>query len=311
MIDIVQLLYAVIIGLVQGIAEWLPISSKTQVLLASSYLYGFSYQDAYTFGLFMEVGTIFATIIYFRKELLILIKVLQRQGTDLDNKLFVFIVVATFVTGIVAVPLYLIADSITGVVIGIPMIIIGMVLIGDAILIYYSRTRKNQIAVLKTLKNLTMRDYIIIGFVQGIAALPGVSRSGITTSTMLIMDIEPDESFRLSFFLSIFASLGAFGVTLIFKHKSVMASLSSISLLGLVIAIITATIVSLLLIDFLINVAGKKEIIYVTSGLGVIAITFGLLYILLQFPSFFLPTVVIIALIAIITVLVLIYFKLT
>lgn len=151
MFDIVQLIYSVIIGLVQGIAEWLPISSKTQVLVSRMLLFKFPFDVAYTFGLFMEIGTIFATIIYFRKELLILIRVLQRQGTELDNKLFVFIVIATIVTGIVGVPLYLIADSIPNIAIGIPMIIIGLVLIGDAIFIYISRTREVYPRFLKSL----------------------------------------------------------------------------------------------------------------------------------------------------------------
>ncbi len=283
MITIMQLFYSIIIGFVQGIAEWLPISSKTQVLVSSILLFKFPFDIAYTFGLFMEIGTIFATIIYFRKELLILIRVLQGQGTELDNKLFVFIVIATIVTGIVGVPLYLIADSIPNVAIGIPMIIIGLVLIGDAIFIYISRTRRSISTIFKKFGDLTWKDYLLIGFVQGIAALPGVSRSGITTSTMLIMDIEPDECFRLSFFLSIFASLGAFGATLVFKHSSVISAINQISLIGLVIAIITATIISLFLIDFLIKIASKTGIIYLTSGLGIIAILFGVIYTLFEY----------------------------
>jgi undecaprenyl-diphosphatase len=57
MIPIVQFVYSVLIGIVQGVAEWLPVSSKTQVLLVSSYLLKLDYQQAYTFGLLMEIGT--------------------------------------------------------------------------------------------------------------------------------------------------------------------------------------------------------------------------------------------------------------
>lgn len=280
MITIVQLFYSIILGIVQGVSEWLPISSKTQVLIASNALLNLTYQQAYTFGLFMEIGTTFAAIIYFRKELLILLKVIRLQGSDEENKLFVFVATATIVTGIIAVPLYIIADSITGVAIGIPMIIIGLILLGDAIFIYYSRNVKNQEKTVKKFSDLTMKEYVLIGAVQGIAALPGVSRSGITTSTMLLMDIEPAECFRLSFLVGIFASIGAFGVTLLFSHTNIVSAISSLSLLGLLIAIITATIISLFLIDFLIKIAGKSEIIYLVSALGLIAISFGLLYIL-------------------------------
>ena len=283
MFDVTQLLYSIIIGIVQGIAEWVPVSSKTQVLIVSSFLYNFNPSEAYTFGLFKDIGTIIASIIYFRKELLLLFNVLIGKGTDQDKELFKFVVIATVVTGIVAVPLYLfVKDAITGVAIGIPMIIIGLVLIGDAIFIYYSRTKRSESIIFRKFKNLTWKDYVIIGFVQGIAALPGVSRSGITTSTMLVMDIEPEECFRLSFLISIFASIGAFGVTLVFSRSDVASALGSLSLIGLVISIIVATIVSLFFIDFLIKIAGKTEIIYLTSGLGIIAIVFGLLYVLFQ-----------------------------
>ena len=280
--SLIQLVYSILIGLVQGISEWLPISSKTQVLIASTYLLNLTFDEAYTFGLFMEIGTIFAAIIYFEPELLILIRVLLLKGTDAEKKLFFYVFISTLITGIIGVPLYHIADRITGITVGIPMLVIGIILIADAILIRYSKKKYNQDKLRKKFEDLTIKDYLIIGAAQGIAALPGVSRSGITTSTMLIMDIEPREAFRLSFLIGIFASIAAFGLTLVVSYSNVSVALASIGILGLIIAILTATIVSLFLIDFLINVASKSQIVYLTSGLGIIAIGFGLLYIIFQ-----------------------------
>jgi undecaprenyl pyrophosphate phosphatase UppP len=100
----------------------------------------------------------------------------------------------------------------------------------------------------------------------------------MTTSALLLMDVEADEAFRLSFVTGIFASVAAFGLTLFVSSANVTAALASISTTGLVIAIITATVVSLFLIDFLIKVAGKKQIVYVTAGLGIIAIASGIIY---------------------------------
>ena len=280
--SLIQLVYSILIGLVQGISEWLPISSKTQVLIASTYLLNLTFDEAYTFGLFMEIGTIFAAIIYFEPELLILIRVLLLKGTDAEKKLFFYVFISTLITGIIGVPLYLIADRITGITVGIPMLVIGIILIADAILNRYSKKKYNQDKLRKKFEDLTIKDYLIIGAAQGIAALPGVSRSGITTSTMLIMDIEPREAFRLSFLIGIFASIAAFGLTLVVSYSNVSVALASIGILGLIIAILTATIVSLFLIDFLINVASKSQIVYLTSGLGIIAIGFGLLYIIFQ-----------------------------
>ena len=66
-----------ILGLIQGISEWLPISSKTQVTVASISLLHLTFSQAYTLGLFFEIGTILAAVIYFRKELLSLVETLN------------------------------------------------------------------------------------------------------------------------------------------------------------------------------------------------------------------------------------------
>ena len=277
MLTLTALLHSIIIGIVQGISEWLPISSKTQVLIASSYLLNLNYAQAYTFGLFIEIGTVIAAVIYFRRDLWNLVKMIMRPKLHPDKRLLVYVIVATVATGIVGAPLYLVADSITGVSIGIPMLVVGAVLIGDAVLIRYTKKRAGSISV-KKFADLRLRDYIIVGITQGIAALPGVSRSGITTSTMLLMKVEPDEAFRLSFIIGIFASTAAFLLTLVASHSNVTAALAGIGITGLIVAIVVATIISLFLIDFLIKVAGKAQIVYVTGGLGVLAIAAGLLY---------------------------------
>ena len=283
---ILQLLYAIIIGIIQGVSEWLPISSKTQIIVSTHYLLNLTIQQGYIFGLFMEIGTLMAAIIYFRKELVELVKVLGGSKDAMQKKLFSYVLTVTIITGVVAAPLYfitiiIIGNSNTGSAVGIPMLILGIILMADAALIRYSRTRRGTGISPRTLKDLTVKDYVVIGVSQGISALPGVSRSGITTSAMLLSNVEPDEAFRLSFTAGIFASAGAFALTLIASRNSVAASIAGIGLTGLAVAIVTSTVISLFLIDFLIKVAGKQKIIYVTAGLGVIAIASGLLYLAL------------------------------
>jgi len=277
----IQLLYSVIIGIIQSVSEWLPISSKTQIIVSSTYLLKLSFQQAYTFGLFMEIGTLAAAIIYFRKELAQLIHALLGSKDNKQRKLLAYVVVVTVITGIIGAPLYLIADSITGIAIGVPMLVIGFVLLADAALIRFSRKRQEKGKVLRKLENLTIKDYVLIGITQGVSALPGVSRSGITTSAMLLLGVEPGEAFRLSFVAGIFAAAAAFGLTLTVTRSNVAASLAGIGLTGLAVAIVVSTIISLLLIDFLIKVAGKRNIIYLTAGLGTIAMATGLLYLAL------------------------------
>lgn len=281
MSSLIQLIYSVIIGLVQGISEWLPVSSKTQIIVTSTLLLKLTYQQAYTFGLFMEIGTLVGAIIYFRKDLVKLVEVLAGSKDPGKRSLFIYVVVVTVVTAIIAAPLYLVADSIGGIALGIPMTILGVILLGDAALISYSKKRQLTKVTLKKLQQLNLKDYVIIGVTQGIAALPGVSRSGITTSTMLLLGVEPEEAFRLSFLAGIFAAAGAFGLSLVASRKNVSASIAAIGGTGVVLAIITATIISLFLIDFLIKVAGKQKITYLTAALGVIAIASGLIYLVL------------------------------
>ncbi len=280
MLTILQVIYSIIIGIVQGISEWLPISSKTQVLVVSQYLLGLNFSQAYTFGLFMEIGTTIAAVVYFRKELLILINALIGRAKSKEEKnLLVYVVIATVITGIIGVPFYLAADSITGISVGIPMLIIGLVLIGDALVIRHSRRKQREGMNLRKFKDLSFKDYVLVGIAQGIAALPGVSRSGITTSALLLMKVEADVSFRLSFLIGIFASIAAFALTLIVSKANVMAALAQVSLSGIAIAIVVSAIVSFFLIDFLIKISGRSRIVYVTGALGIIAMASGAIYI--------------------------------
>jgi undecaprenyl-diphosphatase len=275
-----KLLVGLILGVVQGVSEWLPVSSKTQIIIASTYLIHITFQQAYTFGLFMELGAIIAAVIYFRRELLSLIRVLIGKGTGSEKKLFVYVVVATVITGIIGVPLYLFADSLTGISLGIPMMIVGLILIVDSLLIGYSKKRQREGTNRRKLADLKMKDYVLVGIAQGIAALPGVSRSGTTTSAMLLMNVEPDEAFRLSFVIGIFAAAAAFLLTIVVSHTNVTAVLSIIGTSGLVVAILTATVVSLFLIDFLIKIARKSKIAYLTAALGIIAILGGIIIVI-------------------------------
>jgi undecaprenyl-diphosphatase len=281
MTTLVQVIYSIIIGAVQGISEWLPISSKTQVLVTATYLLNLTYSQAYTFGLFMEIGSSLAAIIYFRREIWALIQVLLGNRETLKKRLFVYVLTATICTGIIGAPLYIYADSLTAIPIWLPMMIIGLVLLGDAVFIRYSRKMHAQGGNVRKLENLSFKDYVLVGIAQGIAALPGVSRSGITTSTLLLMKVEADEAFRLSFIIGIFASLAAFALTVIATRANVTTAVAGVGITGILIAIATATVVSLFLIDFLLKIAKSSKIVYLTAALGLIALGSSLLYLAL------------------------------
>src|SRR5712664_812262 len=261
-------LYAIILGLVQGISEWLPISSKTQILFASTLLFSLPLAVAYAFGLFMEIGSVGSAVVYFRRDIRSLFK---------DRRLVVYLLVVTIVTGLVGAPLYYLTDKVltsSPYNIGIPMVLLGLVLIGIGFYIRYSRT-KPRLAV--GLEEMKLKNYIVIGIAQGIAALPGVSRSGMTVSTMLLMGVKPEQAFRLSYLAYIPASLGAFFVTLILSRSQVDTAIQVVEPTGVLIAIVTAAIVGIFVISYLLKFAKTSRIYVIDFALGSVALIVGVI----------------------------------
>jgi len=261
-------LFAVILGLVQGISEWLPISSKTQVLYVSTFLFSLPIAVGYAFGLFMEIGSIGSAITYFRNDIWSLFK---------DRRLLVYLFVVTAVTGIVGVPLYFLADKVltsNPYNVGIPMTLLGLVLIGTGLYIRYARTRPAQVMGLQEMK---LKNYIIVGVAQGIAALPGVSRSGMTVSTMLLMGVKPEQAFRLSYLAYIPASLGAFLVTLLLSKSQIDTAIQTVEPTGVLIAIVTAAMIGIFVISYMLRFAKTSRIYVIDFVLGTIALTIGII----------------------------------
>ncbi|MCY0850661.1 undecaprenyl-diphosphate phosphatase [Sulfuracidifex metallicus] len=269
------LILGVILGVVQGISEWIPISSKTQILIVSYFVLGLGFASGYAFGLFMEIGTLAAAIIYFRRELYSVVLAIFRKGKREDKVLLRYLIITTIITGLMGVPIYLfIVNLVKGPIIGIPMMILGFVLIIDGITIYF--TRKSYIPK-KELLQLTWKDYFIVGLAQGLAALPGVSRSGMTTSALILLGVKPQEAFRLSFLALIPASIGAIGVTLLFSRHTIESTLGLVSYDALGISILVATLVSLVLIESLLKFARSNKILLLVFTLGILALISGLI----------------------------------
>lgn len=263
--------YAIILGLVQGTSEWLPISSKTQILFASTLLFSLPLAVAYAFGLFMEIGSVGSALVYFRRDIRSLFK---------DRRLVVYLLVVTIVTGLVGAPLYYLTDKVltsSPYNIGIPMVLLGLVLVGIGFYIRYSRTKPRLVVGLEQMR---LKNYIVIGIAQGIAALPGVSRSGMTVSTMLLMGVKPEQAFRLSYLAYIPASLGAFFVTLILSRAQVDTAIQVVEPSGILIAIATSALVGIVVISYLLKFAKKSRIYIIDFVLGAIALVLGIIAIL-------------------------------
>jgi undecaprenyl-diphosphatase len=268
----------VLLGVVQGISEWLPISSKTQILIVSSLFLGLTFSEGYTLGLFLEIGSFIAAVIYFRKEVLLVLKSLVGRGTPEGLLLLKYLVVLTLITGVMGVVIYVGVSSLNlGNAIGVPMVILGSVLILDGLLITISRKRYTPRLTLET---MSLRDLVAIGFAQGLAAFPGVSRSGVTVSSMLLLGTDGKTAFRLSFLALIPASLGATAVTLLFSRHEIEGSLNLLSPATVVVAIAVTAVVGLATIRWLLRLASTERITTLVFALGILAIVSGLVGIL-------------------------------
>ncbi len=251
----------IILGIVQGVTEWLPISSKTVLLLLSAYVFGYSLAASYDIGLALQGGTVASSTMYFWRSL---VRVFR------DKWLLRFLLISTIVTGLVGVPLYLAARKLLEGSIdpGIPMLIIGLALIAQALL---SRKPSKISNTSKRASEIGLRDSIIFGVFQGIASLPGISRSGITITALLYLGYRVDDALRLSFIASIPASLGALATVAVLDRETI----TIISPGGVIQALAISALVGYISIGILLKLASKYRSMF-TLAMGIFTIIIGL-----------------------------------
>ncbi len=202
--DIVK---SIVMGIIQGLTEFLPISSSGHLVLLDHFLKDFGKSNL-LFIILLHVATLLVVIIYFWNEFLILVKgglKFYKFGHDGESKIFWYVVIATMFTVIVALIIEPIVSDIVErnyKLVGIFWIINSLILLLPVIFASHQNTPK-------TLENISFVDSIIIGISQGIATLPGVSRSGTTISTALLLGIERSTSGVFSFLIFIPAVIGS------------------------------------------------------------------------------------------------------
>lgn len=199
----------IVLGIIQGVAEWLPVSSEGLIILVGSNFFGLtSLGEAVRLALFLHLGTFLAALIYFRKDVKKILGALfyWPGSTEETRKVLIFLLVATFISGILGLSLLKFLEGIESEFIFTSKIItlgIGFLLVLTGFLQIKAKRRGT-----KSVTGLKLLDGIILGFVQGIAALPGLSRSGLTVSTLLLKNFNGRDALRLSFLLSLPVVLG-------------------------------------------------------------------------------------------------------
>jgi len=197
-------LETVISGVVQGVAEFLPISSSGHLVILHK-LTGSTEPEVF-FDIFLHLGTLVAIFIVFGRDIAEAVTVKKKTGfLVLLGSAVTFIIVMFFIKNIEAA-----FSSVKTV--GLMLIISGMWLIAGNFIRFGT-------------EGMTVSKAAIIGLAQGIAALPGISRSGATISTGLFLGLDSQSAARFSFLLSIPAILGAF----VFKIKDAGFDLSGIN----------------------------------------------------------------------------------
>ncbi len=188
-------LQALLLGIIQGFTEWLPISSSGHLVLAQQY---FGVSVPIVFDVMLHVATLLVLFIIFRKELVQIISAFfRRDFQSKEGKFGLYVLVGTIPTGIIGL---LFRDLFASFFSDVRVVAIG--LLSTGFLLYLTRFANGT-------RELTLVDAIFIGVIQGIAIMPGVSRSGSTIAVGMLLLIARADVARFSFLLSIPAILGA------------------------------------------------------------------------------------------------------
>jgi len=237
-----MILKVIILGIVQGVTEFLPVSS-TGHLVVLERVFGLAESD---FGIFFDVmlhgGTLLALIVYFWRDLVKIVMGFLKKPFGKSGKPALLLLVGTIPAGFLgAVGEGFVERSLrTSLVVGVSLIVFSLVFfLGE---MFSKKDRK--------MESLLGSEALFIGFCQAIALVPGVSRSGITITGGLARNLKREEAGRFAFLLSIPVVLGAF-LMKILKIGEVGNELVGFSILGFLVSFIAGFLVISFFMKFL------------------------------------------------------------
>ena len=248
-----KIIETIILGIVQGIAEFLPISSSAHLIIfrdifgVGSFISG---NMEMSFDIALHFGTFLAILVYFIKDFWkMIIKGFTKGTKDKDGKMMWMIVVATIPAAIIGV----IFEEKIDEIVRSKYLLIAMALAVMGIIIKYTDKLSKES---RDFKDMTFKDAILIGCAQVFALIPGFSRSGTTIAMARSLKINRSDAARFSFYLSAPVVLGAVAIKVL---KGEMISLITYDPVTFIIGVVISFVAGMLCIRFLLSYVKKHD----------------------------------------------------
>ncbi len=259
-----QLLKYTILGIIQGLTEFLPVSSSGHLVIFQT-LFGFETPPVF-FDILLHLATLIAVVFFVRRELWRIIINIFKPKT-LEFRLFILLVIASVPTAVIGILFNEWIESLFS-----SVKIVGAMLLVTGVMLFLTN-KKNICSGIKNVGQVRIIDAIMIGIAQGMAVMPGISRSGFTISTGLFCRLERELAAKFSFILAIPAILGA----TVFKFKEGIAEIQTDWLLMLP-GFILAMVVGFLSLGLLLKIIKEWKLYYFSYYcwlIGIIVLVVG------------------------------------
>ena len=254
---------AIILGLVQGLTEFIPVSSSGHLVLFH-HLFGLE-QNGLAFDVALHIGTLLALVLFFYKDIVLLVGGILGRN---DHKRLAWLLAAATVPAVIAG--VLLADLAETSFRSVTLVSINLILVAF-VMLWAERYAKRHYKHAQQLDKVTPAQAIGIGTAQAVALIPGVSRSGATITTGIFVGLDRVAATRFSFLLAIPATFGAILKTMLDGGAGMVSDEPMLFFVG----IVTALLSGLFAIRFLLAYLGKHDLsvfAYYRIGLGALVL---------------------------------------
>ncbi|MDY6005225.1 MAG: undecaprenyl-diphosphate phosphatase [Parabacteroides sp.] len=243
---------ALLLGLVQGLTEYLPVSSSGHLAIGSA-LFGIAGEDNLTFTIVVHVATVLSTLVILWKEIAWIFRGLFQFQWNTETRYVLNIIVSMIPVGIVGL---FFKDTVEG-IFGSGLLVVGCMLLVTASLLafsYYAKPRQKE--------SISLKDAFIIGLAQACAVMPGLSRSGSTIATGLLLGNSKATLAQFSFLMVIPPILGEALLDVLKLMKGEALGGTELPMSALVVGFLAAFVSGCVACKWMINVVKRGKLIY-------------------------------------------------